>query len=249
MTEPTSETPQESMSTAPGLPGRRRGRVADEARPTCGSACGDQHSDVAADRDADWLRAARAARVLSWVSLVWMTLEGAVGLYSGIVAGSVALIGWALSSVVEGLASIIVIWRFTGTRTLSETAERQAQRAVAVSFWLLAPYVAVEAIRNLVTGHRPETSLLGIVVTALSLLIMPLLGRAKHKLGQRLDSAATAGEGTQNLLCAYLAAAVLAGLGANTLFGWWWVDPLIGLAVAGVAVVEGREAWNGDDCC
>lgn len=200
-------------------------------------------------RDEPWLRAARTARSLSWASLAWMTLEGAAGLYAGLAAGSVALTGWALSSVVEGLASIIVIWRFTGARTHSQTAERRAQRGVAVSFWLLAPYVAAESARDLITAHRPGTTLLGIALTATSLLIMPLLGQAKHRLGNQLGSAATAGEGTQNLLCAYLAAAVLAGLAANALFSWWWLDPVIGLTVAAVAVQEGRTAWQGEDCC
>jgi divalent metal cation (Fe/Co/Zn/Cd) transporter len=195
------------------------------------------------------LRAARRARTLSWVSLVWMTFEGVAGLFAGVVAGSIALIGWALSSGVEGLASAIVIWRFTGSRTLSETAERRAQKAVAISFWLLAPYVAAESAHRLLTGGRPEASALGVGVTVASLVIMPLLGRAKHRLGADLGSGATSGEGDQNLLCAYLAGAVLAGLVAGTLFGWWWLDPLIGLAVAAVAVREGRAAWRGDDCC
>lgn len=178
-----------------------------------------------------------------------MTVEGAVGITAGIAAASIALIGWALSSVVEGLASIVIIWRFTGARTLSETAEAKAQKAVAVSFWLLAPYVAVASIRDLATHHEPGTSVVGIILTASSLVLMPALGIAKHKLGSRLRSAATAGEGTQNLLCAYLAAAVLIGLVANTLLGWWWLDPVVGFLVAGIALREGREAWRGDDCC
>jgi hypothetical protein len=128
-----------------------------------------------------------------------MTTEGVVGLIAGFQAGSIALIGWALGSAVEGLASIIVVWRFTGTRTLSETAERRAQHGVAISFWLLAPYVAAEAIRDLAGAHHPETSWLGIGLTTVALLEMPLLGRAKQKLGARLDSAATAGEGRAEL--------------------------------------------------
>jgi divalent metal cation (Fe/Co/Zn/Cd) transporter len=200
-------------------------------------------------RDEGWLRAARWARWLAWASLAWMTVEGAVGLTAGITAGSIALVGWALSSVVEGLASVIVIWRFTGARTLSATAEDRAQKAVAVSFWLLAPYVAVESVRDLLGQHRPEASPLGIALTISSLVLMPALGIAKQRLGARLGSGATAGEGAQNLLCAYLAAAVLAGLVANGLWGWWWVDPLAGLAVAAMAVREGREAWRGESCC
>ena len=187
--------------------------------------------------------------MLAWASLAWMTVEGAVGLTAGVRAGSIALVGWALSSVVEGLASVIVIWRFTGSRTLSETAEGRAQKAVAVSFWVLAPYVAVESVRDLIGQHRPATSLLGIGLTISSLVLMPALGVAKQRLGARLGSAATAGEGGQNLLCAYLAAAVLAGLIANGLWGWWWVDPLAGLVVAAMAVREGREAWRGESCC
>lgn len=200
-------------------------------------------------RDADWMRVARSARRLSWISLGWMSVEGVVGMVAGIAAGSIALVGWALSSGVEGLASIIVIWRFTGSRTHSETAEAKAQKAVAVSFWLLAPYVAVESLRDLITGHQPGPSLLGIGLTISSLVAMPALGMAKHRLGTRLSSAATAGEGTQNILCACLAAAVLVGLALNATLGWWWVDPVVGLMVAGVAVKEGKGAWGGHDAC
>jgi hypothetical protein len=109
-------------------------------------------------RDAGWHRAAGQARLLAWVSLVWMGAEGAIGLWQGFTVGSIALIGWALGSAVEGLASVIVVWRFTGERTLSDTAERRAQQAVAVSFWLLAPYVAIESVRDLASGHRAEAN-------------------------------------------------------------------------------------------
>jgi divalent metal cation (Fe/Co/Zn/Cd) transporter len=161
----------------------------------------------------------------------------------------VALVGWALSSVLEGLASVVVIWRFTGARALSATSERSAQRLVAISFWLLAPYVAVESIRDLAGAHRPATTVLGIVLTATSVVVMPGLGRVKRGLGGRLGSAATAGEGTQNLLCAALAAAVLVGLAGNAIFAAWWLDPVIGLLVAAVALKEGRDGWRGEDCC
>jgi divalent metal cation (Fe/Co/Zn/Cd) transporter len=195
-----------------------------------------------------WLRAAWWARSLSWVSRVWMSVEGAVGLAAGVAAGSVALIGWALSSGVEGLASVIVIWRFTGSRVLSGTSEVRAQRAVAFSLWLLAPYVAVEAVHELLTGQRPAVSVLGIVLTTTSVAVMPVLGIAKQRLARRLGSGATAGEGIQNLLCAYLGAAVLAGLAANTVFGWWWLDPVAAFAVGGVAVKEGLASWRGETC-
>jgi divalent metal cation (Fe/Co/Zn/Cd) transporter len=178
-----------------------------------------------------------------------MTGEGVLGLVAGIAANSISLIGWALGSVIEGLASIIVIWRFTGTRTVSETSERHAQRAVAISFFLLAPYIAMESIRDFGSGHQITPTVLGVIVTGASLVVMPLLGRAKQQLGERLDSGATTGEGIQNYLCAAQAGAVLLGLGATAAFGWTWLDPVIGLLLAGWAVYEGIEAWRGEDCC
>jgi divalent metal cation (Fe/Co/Zn/Cd) transporter len=179
-----------------------------------------------------------------------MCAEGAIGLWQGLAAGSIALTGWALGSVVEGLASVIVIWRFTGTRALSQTAECRAQRGVAVSFWLLAPYIAAESVRDLAAGHHAATTVTGIVLTASALVVMPVLGRAKHKLAARLGSAATAGEGTQNYLCAAQAATVLAALAITAAWpGGWWIDPVIGLALAAVAVREGTRSWRGHDCC
>lgn len=177
-----------------------------------------------------------------------MTAEGAVGIIAGSVAGSVALTGFGIDSAIEGLASVIVIWRFTGSRGLSEEAEERAQKLVAVSFFLLAPYVAAQAISDLAGGDHPETSYVGIGLSLGSLIFMPLLGRAKQKLGARLGSAATAGEGAQNMLCAYLAAGVLVGLLANLLLGWWWLDPVVALGISGLAVKEGREAWRGEGC-
>ena len=202
----------------------------------------------AVTRDAGWQRAARQARLLSWLSLAWMVAEGAIAITAAVIAGSVALLGFGLDSAIEGLASVIVVWRFTGTRTLSQTAEARARKAVAVTFFLLAPYIAYDAVATLVARHRAETSWLGIGLSIASLIVMPILGMAKRRLGARLDSAATAGEGTQNLLCAYLAAAVLAGLLANTLLGWWWLDPVVALGIAGLAVREGIEAWHGEEC-
>jgi divalent metal cation (Fe/Co/Zn/Cd) transporter len=202
-------------------------------------------------RDADWLRAARMALVLSWVSLVYMGMEGAIGVWQGVAAGSIALVGWGLASFIEGMASVVIIWRFTGRRTLSPTAEHRAQRLVALQFFVLAPYILVESIRTLAEGGHADVTIIGMVLTATSVVLMPLLGRAKHRLAARLDSSATAGEGTQNILCAMQAAAVLVGLAANAAVGAWWLDPLIGMFIAFVAIKEGREAWRGQscDCC
>jgi divalent metal cation (Fe/Co/Zn/Cd) transporter len=193
--------------------------------------------------DGDWLRLARRAKLLAWASLAWLTLEGAVGVIAGLVAGSIALIGFGLDSAIEGIASVIVVWRFTGSRTLSHHAERRAQQFVGISFFLLAPYIAVEALRTLIIEHHPETSVIGIVLTTGTLLICPRLGLAKQRLGDRLGSAATKGEGKQNLLCAGLAIGVLAGLVANTAPGVWWLDPIVALAIAVIAVREGRASY------
>jgi divalent metal cation (Fe/Co/Zn/Cd) transporter len=178
-----------------------------------------------------------------------MCAEGVIGLWQGFVAGSISLIGWALGSAVEGLASLIVVWRFTDSRTLSETAERLAQRGVAISFWLIAPYIAAASVHNIVVGRRSEATLIGIALTAVALLAMPLLGYAKHRLGARLDSKATAGEGTQNYLCGAQAGAVLITLAVVAVWpGGWWLDPVVGLGISGVALWEGIEAWHGEQC-
>jgi divalent metal cation (Fe/Co/Zn/Cd) transporter len=177
-----------------------------------------------------------------------MCVEGGVGFIAGLIAGSVALEGFGLSSAVEGMASVIVIWRFTGSRMHSETAEHSAHRAVAVSFWVLAPYIALQSIYDLVTQHHAGPSPVGVAVAASSIIIMPLLGRAKQRLGARLRSAATQGEGAQNMLCAAMAVAVLIGLAGQSLFGAWWLDPLAGLFIAAVAVKSGLDAWHGDAC-
>lgn len=217
---------------------------------TSASCCSHRADARSVSQDGRWLQAARHARWLAWASLAWMMAEGVVGLVAGLAAGSIALVGWALGSAVEALASVIVIWRFTGTRTASETAERRAQRAVAVSFWLLAPYIVVEAVRD-VSGHHPASpSVLGIALAASSVIIMPVLGMAKRRLGQHLGSGATVGEGAQNLMCATQAAAVLIGLVVVAAWpGGWPVDPSIALGIAAWSLWEGTRSWQGAACC
>ena len=197
----------------------------------------------------EWWRLARRARVLSWISLAYMTFEGTVAIVAGIVAGSVALIGFGIDSAIEGFASLVIVWRFTGSRLLSDTAERRAQVLVAIQFFLLAPYITYEALDALLTGERPDASWVGIALSITSLALMPYLGRAKQRIGQRMGSLATTGEGQQNMLCAYLSAALLVGLAGNALLGLWWLDPAAALLIAGVALKEGREAWRGEGCC
>jgi divalent metal cation (Fe/Co/Zn/Cd) transporter len=197
----------------------------------------------------EYLRSARQAKLLSWASLGYMAIEGGVAIAAGMVAGSIALVGFGIDSAIEGFASVVIVWRFTGWRTLSHHAEERAQKLVAVQFFLLAPYVAFESARALVNGSHAEESIVGIALAASSLVVMPWLGRAKQRIGSRMGSSATASEGKQNMLCAYLAAALLVGLLGNALFGAWWLDPLVGLFIAVVAVQEGRESWRGDACC
>jgi divalent metal cation (Fe/Co/Zn/Cd) transporter len=223
------------MSTSPGF-----------ELPMAVTAAAEQPSAVI--RDAGWERAARLAVLLSWVSLFYMAIEGGVGVWQGAAAGSIALVGWGLASFIEGIASAVIIWRFTGARRLSETAEQRAQKLVAIQFFILAPYVLIESVKTLVEGGHADITVIGMALTASSVVLMPLLGKAKHRLAQRLGSNATAGEGTQNVLCGIQAAAVLAGLAANAAVGAWWLDPLIGLFIAFVAVKEGREAWQGETC-
>lgn len=208
-----------------------------------------QHSPAPALDEATHRRLVGRAKSLSWLSLGWMTVEGAVAIAAGIVASSIALVGFGLDSAIEGFASVVIIWRFTGHRVFSHDAEVRAQKLVAIQFFLLAPYVAVESVRALVGGEHPETSWPGIALAIGSVIFMPMLGIAKQRVADQLGSAATKGEGRQNMLCAYLAGALLVGLLGNTLFGAWWLDPTVGLLIVGIAVKEGREAWRGEGCC
>jgi divalent metal cation (Fe/Co/Zn/Cd) transporter len=225
-------------------------RVKAPTAPCLGGCCpGEVPLQLEGPAQADRDRWARQVVLLALVSLAWMTAEGGLGLLAGARSGSVALMSWALSSVLEGLASALVIWRFTGGRSDSDAAERRAQRLVAVSFWLLAPYVAIQSVAALLRGDSLKPSLLGLVLTGSSVLVMPLLGWTKQRLGAKLDSLATRGEGTQNWMCAALAGAVLIGLATNAATGATWPDPVIGLLIAGVAIWEGVQSWRGEGCC
>jgi divalent metal cation (Fe/Co/Zn/Cd) transporter len=176
-------------------------------------------------------------------------LEAAIAIAAGFAASSIALIGFGGDSFVESAAGLIVVWRFAEGRRDSERAERRAQRLIGASFAVIAVYVGVEAIRSLLLATHPEASWVGIGLAAVTLLTMPLLARAKARVGDELHSSATVSEGRQNLLCAYLSAGLLVGLGANALLGWWWADPITALGIAGVALYEGRKAWRGNACC
>lgn len=193
-------------------------------------------------------RLQRRARRLAWGGNLWHVVEFAVAVGAGIAASSIALVGFGIDSLIEVLAGSVVVWLFTGRRVHSPTAERRAQQVIAVSFILLAAYIGIESIRTLTGSQHPESSWVGITLALITAPTMPLLARAKRRVGRQLGSAATVSEGTQNLLCAYLSVALLIGLGANALLGWWWADPLAALVIAAMAAREGVEAWNGDGC-
>jgi divalent metal cation (Fe/Co/Zn/Cd) transporter len=191
----------------------------------------------------------RRARILAWGGIGWHFVEFGIALGAGIAASSIALIGFGADSLIESLAGFVVLWLFTGARIGSEGAERRAQQMISVSFYVLAAYVTAEAIRTLVGGHHPETSWIGVGLAAFTAPTMPLLAIAKRRIGNELRSAAAVKEASQTTLCAYLSVALLVGLLANALAGWWWADPAAALVIAAFAAKEGRESWQGEGCC
>jgi divalent metal cation (Fe/Co/Zn/Cd) transporter len=193
-------------------------------------------------------RLIRRARALAWGGNAWHFVEFAIAVGAGIAASSIALIGFGFDSLIESLAGFIIVWRFGMRRRDSEAAERRAQQLVAVSFFVLAAYVGVEAMRTFFGEQHPEVSWIGIGLAAFTAPTMPLLARAKRRVGRALGSSATVGEAEQNMVCAYLSVALLVGLVLNAAFGWWWADPAAALVIAAVAVREGQEAWRGDAC-
>jgi divalent metal cation (Fe/Co/Zn/Cd) transporter len=190
----------------------------------------------------------RRARLLAWGGNAWHLIEFGIAIGAGIAAGSIALIGFGADSLIEGLAGFVIVWLFTGSRLHSDGAERRAQQLVAASYFILAAYVSVESVRTLIGGHHPQTSWLGIGLAAFTAPTMPLLARAKRRVGRQLNSSATISEASQNMLCAYLSVALLIGLSLNALVGWWWADPAAALVIAGIAAREGRESWKGESC-
>lgn len=194
------------------------------------------------------LRLIRRARMLSVLSIGWMTVEAGVAIVTAVVAGSVALLGFGLDSLIELTSASTILWLYTGSRSGSEAAERRAQQLIAGCFLALALYLAFDAIDTLVGGAHPDVSWLGVAVTAGAVAFMPLLAGAKGRVARQLGSAATAGDAAQSWLCAISAAAVLVSILANALVGWWWLDPIAGLGIAGLALRESREAWAGEVC-
>lgn len=194
----------------------------------------------------------RRGLVLEYFTIGWNTLEAAVGVTFGMLAGSVALVAFALDSVVEASSGGILLWRLraegSGGRP-AEEVERRAIRLVAVAFLALAAYVGVRAALDLFSETRPDESPVGIALAVVSLIVMPVLAWRKQVVAKELDSRALQADSTQTTLCTYLSAILLFGLVANAWFGWWWADPIAGLGIAVFAAKEGRELWTTKDLC
>ena len=186
----------------------------------------------------------RRARRLAYLTIAWNVVEAVVAITSGVAAGSLALIGFGVDSTIETLSAVVVLWRLMD---VSDAREQRALRLIGASFFLLAAYVTVQSVHDLATASRPDPSIPGIVITGLSVVVMPLLARAKERVGTELGSRVVLADAVETRLCAYLSAIVLGGLLLNGLLGWWWADPVAALAVAFIAVREGREAWQGED--
>lgn len=204
---------------------------------------GTSHPVPAADRG----RLGRRAQQLAAASVTYNLVEAVVAVSAGIAAGSVALIGFGLDSLVEVSSGLVILWQFR--HPLPESRERVALRLMAFSFFALATYVAFESVRALVGGAEPDPSPVGIALAAVSVVVMPLLSWAQRRTGRALGSNAVIADGTQTLLCTYLSAVLLVGLVLNATLGWAWADPIAGLLIAGMAAREGLEAWRGEGCC
>lgn len=189
----------------------------------------------------------RRAQLLAAASVTYNVVEAAIAITAGRAAGSSALIGFGLDSVVEVSSGLVILWQFR--HHVPESRERMAQRLIAVSFFALTAYLLFEAGSALLTGERPDGSPIGIALAVASLMVMPFLSFGQRRTGRELGSAAVHGDGTQTLLCTYLSAVLLVGLLLNATLGWWWADPLAALVIAAVAAKEGWENWQGDDCC
>lgn len=199
--------------------------------------------------------AVRRARWLNALTIGWNVIEGIVAIAAGLAAGSISLIGFGLDSAIEVSAAAVLTWRLARERRddCREDDDKIAQRLVAVAFALLAAFVAFNAVGDLLTGRAPDPSLVGVVLAAVSLVVMPLVARAKRKVAPTLGSRAAMAEATQTDLCAALSAALLVGLGLNALFGWWWADPGAGLVIAAIAGYAAVTTWRAPSlahtCC
>ena len=193
----------------------------------------------------------RRSRILVWATIAWNTVEAVIAITAGTAASSGALVSFGLDSTVEVSAALVALWYLRGD---DDERGEVAGRLIGLSFWALASWVTFDAVTDLIAGDRPDVSIVGIALTAVSVVVMPALAIAKRRTGERLGSNALVAESNETMVCAYLSVAVLLGLGLNAIAGWWWADPIAALVVAAIAANEGLEAWRGElleegGCC
>jgi len=191
--------------------------------------------------------AVRKGRRLEYFTIAWNLAEAAIALGAGLLAGSIALVGFGIDSLIESSSGAVLLWRLQEGEK-GEEREKRALKLVGISLVALAAYVAVEAIKSLFLREAPEKSLIGIALAAVSLVVMPLLARAKRRVAAQLTSRALVADSRQTDICAYLSAILLGGLGLNALFGWWWADPVAALGMVPIIAREGIEALRGEPC-
>lgn len=196
--------------------------------------------------------AVRRGRRLEYLTVLWNSLEALISIVAGIVAGSIALVGFGLDSVIETSSGAVMLWRLHHSNerdaAARERAERIALRLVGVSFLALATYVGIDAAISLYRRDAPESSIVGIGIAALSLIVMPLLARAKRRVASQLNSGAMQADSRQTDICAYLSAILLGGLALNAAMGWWWADPIAALVMVPIIAKEGVEALQNKSC-
>ncbi|HET9140020.1 cation transporter [Actinophytocola sp.] len=193
---------------------------------------------------------ARRVRWLVAATITYNVIEAIVAITAGTIASSTALIGFGLDSVIEVSSAAAVAWQFSAREhAVRQAREKPTLRIIAVSFFVLAAYITIESIRTLLGAAEAEHSTVGLILAAVSLMVMPVLSAAQRRAGRELGSASAVADSKQTLLCTYLSAVLLIGLGLNSLFGWSWADPLAALVIAAIALKEGRDAWRGEACC
>jgi divalent metal cation (Fe/Co/Zn/Cd) transporter len=224
------------------------GRASPEVAETCAGDCAAEGLAVTRERRVYLNRALQ----LAGFTVSWNLLEGFVAIGAGVMASSIALFGFGVDSFIEVLSGLVMLWRLraeSSGRLPNEEAERRAIKLIAVTFFILAAYVSFESVRDLLAGDRAEASVVGLVLTAVSLAVMPVLAYKKRRLAREMGSASLQADSTETQLCVYLSATVFLGLAANALVGWWWMDSAAALVVAAIALREGYEAWTKEDLC
>ena len=190
----------------------------------------------------------KKALVLEYVSIVWNILEGTIAIIAGAAAGSIALVGFGLDSLIEVIAAVTLVWRLrkwqAGTPLEESEAEQRARRIVGATFLVLAMYVAYESVKCLWLKEAPGASIIGMALTILASMVMPGLGLAKRHIAVKVESEALAAEAVESFVCGALSIVTLVGLGLNALWGLWWADPVVGILIAGFLIKEGLQTWQ-----